>query len=181
MPRWALALGAVVVGGGVIALMKRKGGAADSVVALALEQVGLRESGDNTGPEIEKFTGGRAELWCGHFVAWLFRTVGAPLPGDRVPFPGPGGENPRAGVTSTLKLFKEIGKFIPPTGTPAPGDIVFYGSRGAGDTIAGPHVGLIVNLDGPFNESVEGNTSQRVDFVRVRRDSPRILGYGRWL
>lgn len=49
---------------------------ADRVVQIALSQVGVREHGQNAGPEVEKYLRevglGPGYSWCGAFVAWVF-------------------------------------------------------------------------------------------------------------
>lgn len=166
---------------GLTAMNAGTSDAAQFAIRLAQQQVGLKESprGSNRGPQIEKFTGGRAEPWCGHFVAWIFRTIGKPLPGDRVPSPGAGGENPRAGVTATEQTLKDKGLWLPPSATPAPADIVFYATRGAGDSVPGRHVGLVVGVTPTTIETVEGNWGDGVAKLTTARSSPRITGYGR--
>ncbi len=165
-----------------IFMIVRRSGPAD-LINLALSQVGLREdpSGSNSGPQIDKFTGGRPEFWCAHFIAWLFRTIGRPLPGDRVPHPGAGGENPRAGVTSTEQMAKDTGKWLSPDSEPMPGDVVFYATRGAGDTVVGRHIGLVVATTDSTIETVEGNYSDMVARVSTPKTSSRITGYGRFI
>lgn len=156
-------------------------GTASAVCNLAREQVGLKEvpKDSNSGPQIQKFTGGRQEAWCGHFVAWVFRNAGLPLPTDRIPHPGPGGENSLASVAYTEQLCKDRGWWLPPSAAPAPGDMVFYATRGTGDAKPGRHIGIVVGVTPTTIETVEGNWGSGVAKLTTKRSDKRITGYGR--
>lgn len=166
----------MLVGGGLAALLvflvMPKSPAA-AIVALARRQVGLRELpvGSNGGPEISKFTGGRDESWCAHFVAWVFRNAGHPLPNDVEPTPNRA--VPLASVRFVTDMAKQMGRFLPPGSKPRPGDVIFYSS----------HTGIVVGFDGSRDrvETVEGNFSDRVVNTTVPRTSSTIKGYGRFV
>lgn len=166
----------VLVGGGIAALLLflvLPKTAAGAVVALARKQIGLRElpMGSNGGPEIMKFTGGRDESWCAHFVAWVFRNAGYPLPNDALP--SPNRAVPLASVRFFIDMAKSMGRFLPPGSTPRPGDVIFYGS----------HTGIVVGFDRGTDkvETVEGNFSDKVVNTRVPRTSSTIKGFGRFV
>lgn len=146
------------------------------VIAIALAQVGKHESpkGSNSGPDIEPFTGGRAEPWCGHFVSWCFRQAGKPLPDDVVPSPKQ--FNPLASVSHTERIFSEAGWSYR---EPQPGDVVFYATRGRSDQGPGRHIGLVVAVGVDSFETVEGNWSNAVCHRVVKRNDRTISGFGR--
>lgn len=143
---------------------------AGAIVRLARAQVGLREIpvGSNGGPEISKFSGGRPESWCAHFVAWVFRNAGHPLPFDQEPTPNRA--VPLASVSFFMQMAKDQGRFLPPGSVPKPGYVIFYPS----------HTGIVVGFDGSRDrvETVEGNFSDKVVNTTVPRTSSSIKGYG---
>ena len=134
-----------------------------------------------------RYSGGRDEAWCAHFVSWLFRTAGQPLPGSVVPSPTMG--SPTAGCNYIAKTMKEAGRILPTGAIPQPNDIVLY-KRAAPQTggfeapglygfpfIYG-HIGLV---EGVVEENgikkivtIEGNYSDKVSRVKTRLDSPTI-------
>jgi hypothetical protein len=139
-------------------------------------QVGFREvpKGSNRGPQVDLYTGNRAEPWCGHFVAWAFRSVGHPLPGDIAP--SPTRANPLASVSHTERVFAEHGWMHR---EPREGDLVFYATRGMSDPGRGRHIGIVVGVTPTHIETVEGNWGDAVVRRRVLRTSAQITGYGR--
>jgi cell wall-associated NlpC family hydrolase len=147
----------------------------DDVIALALTQVGKAEvpRGSNGGPDIEPYTGGRREPYCAHFVAWLFRQCGKPLPDDIVPSPKQ--HNPLASVSHMERVFNDHDWIYR---EPAPGRVVFYKTRGKSDRGPGRHVGLVVSTAVDTFDTVEGNWSDKVVRRTVRRNDPSISGFG---
>ena len=156
--------------------MGRQGQMIPLHVAIALSQVGVRESpkGSNRGPDVDKYTGCRAEPWCAHFVAWCFREASAELPGDVMP--SPKRARAYASVSHTLRVFQEHGWFY---NEPQVGDIVFYSKRGKSDAGSGKHIGIVVAVGPESFETVEGNWGDRVAKRVVDRDFPDIVGFGR--
>jgi hypothetical protein len=146
------------------------------VVQIALSQVGFREDpkGSNRGVDVDKYTGARAEPWCAHFVAWVFREAGRPIPGDVVP--NRKRANPLASVSHTERVFGEHGWLVR---EPAPGDVIFFKTRGRSDAGPGRHIGIVVGVDLTHVDVVDGNWADRVSKRRVRRDDPEIANYGR--
>lgn len=146
------------------------------LVAAAVHQIGFREEpkGSNRGPQVDLYTGGRAEPWCAHFVAWLFRVLGAPLPGDHPP--SPNRALALAGVAHMERVFKDHGWLYR---EPKVGDVIFYANRGLSDPGRGRHCGLVIACTPKHIETVEGNWGDAVVHRRVQRDDPRITGYGR--
>ena len=152
--------------------------ASGSAVNIALSQYGKKEAtGNNDGADIAKFTGGRKEPWCAHFVAWVFRTAGKPIPGDVVPTPTRA--NPLASVTFMESVFRKNGWLVT---EPQAGDVVFYASRGGSDAGAGRHVGLVESVDhtkGIIN-TIEGNLSNKVAKAsHFYRNNSSISNFGR--
>jgi len=149
---------------------------AADVVNAAYHQVGFRESPpkSNRGPQVDLYTGGRAEPWCAHFIAWLFRALGDPLPGDVAPTPKRA--NPLASVSFTERVFSEHGWLVM---MPQVGDLIFYKDRGQSDPGRGRHIGLVVAVTGDTVRTVEGNWGDAVVHRTLRRGDPRISGYGR--
>ena len=85
----------------------------------AQSQVGVREaSGNNDGIPQQRYAQGRKEPWCADFVAWSFDQSGHSLPGRR---------RANAGVTYMQNQAKRNGTFH--TGTPQPGDVVFFNQK----------------------------------------------------
>lgn len=152
--------------------------ASGSAVNIALSQYGKKEAtGNNDGKDVAKFTGGRQEPWCAHFVAWVFRTAGKPIPGDVVPTPTRA--NPLASVTFMENVFRKNGWLV---SEPQAGDVVFFASRGGSDAGAGRHVGIVESVDpvkGIIN-TIEGNLSNKVAKAsHLFRNNPNISSFGR--
>lgn len=153
-----------------------------SVTAIALQQKGIKElTGHNDGADIAKFTGGRQEPWCAHYVAWVFRSAGKPIPGDVVPTPTRA--NPLASVSFMQSVFEQHGWMVK---DPQPGDVVFFKVRGASDAGSGKHVGIVTAVSPPVAgatkwtvSTVEGNMGDKVGTATYPIDSPLFLGFGR--
>jgi cell wall-associated NlpC family hydrolase len=147
----------------------------DELLKIARLQLGLKETtGKNDGPEIQKFTGGRQEPWCAHFVAWCFREIGKPLPTDQVPSPTQ--HNPLASVLHMKKVFDK-NKWV--TDIPQPGDIVFFSTRGKSDAGVGRHVGIVEKIEKDHFISIEGNLGNAVKRVKHKYTEKNIWSYGR--
>ncbi len=148
---------------------------AERVVFAASQYVGMREQGgSNRGPPLEMFAGGRVEPWCAHFVAFLFREAGAPLPGDVRP--GWKVHNPIAKVATMLAELDLAGFTVK---EPKPGDIIFFHHRMGSDPGTGWHVGLVTAVENGLVQTIEGNSGDSV----ARRVYPlrdkHIAGYAR--
>ena len=134
-----------------------------------------------------RYSGGRDEAWCAHFVSWLFRTAGKPLPGSLVPTPNVW--SPTAGCNYIAKRMNEAGKILPAGVVPRPNDIILYKKADPGTgTFQAPglygfpfiygHVGLVKDVieDKGVKKvvTIEGNYSRKVAEVTTRLDSPTI-------
>lgn len=170
LPRWAKW---VIIAGAVLMVT-----ASGSAVNIALSQYGKKEAtGNNDGADIAKFTGGRQEPWCAHFVAWVFRTAGKPIPGDVVPTPTRA--NPLASVTTMEEVFRKNGWLVK---DPQAGDVVFFASRGGSDSGAGRHVGIVESVDTKAGiiHTIEGNFGNRVaKAAHNYRNNSNITNFGR--
>lgn len=127
------------------------------LVDLALKQVGKKENpmGSNGGPDIDPFNGSRKEAWCAASIAYYFRQIGAPLPGDRIPNPGPNGWNNVHSVTYIQKTFTELGYFFQ---EPQAGDMIIYDTSQEPNTVnSSIHIGLVTEVNGDTLRTVEGN------------------------
>jgi hypothetical protein len=129
------------------------GGSAGSAGLAALQvaetQVGVTEQppGSNDGPQIAEYRtatqGAYAGApWCAYFVSWCAAQAGAPI-GDH----GQG----LGSVAEITDWARSTGRL---TQTPAPGDLILFGTE---------HVGIVksVNADGSLT-TVEGNASNGV-------------------
>ncbi len=141
------------------------GSAGTRVLAEAESQLGASEQppGSNDGPQLAVYRGAVAgaapgEPWCATFASWAAARAGVPL--------GDGGEG-SASVAGIADWAGRMGRLLPPTATPAPGDLILFGSR---------HVGIVesVNADGSLT-TVEGNYANAVS--RVHRSPAEATGY----
>lgn len=147
------------------------------VLEIAQAQLGVKEATkSNDGEPSVRYMGGRKEPWCGHFVAWVYRQAGKPIPGDVVPTTKRA--NPLASVAFLERVFKEHEWYYR---EPKPGDLVFYKDRGQSDPGKGRHVGLVVLVDAQNRSfsTIEGNWGDCVASRTLRFDDPRVCGFGR--
>jgi hypothetical protein len=121
-------------------------------VAVARTQVGQAEfpPGSNESPRIAEYRsavqGAVVGPWCADFASWCAAQAGIPL--------GEGGEGFQS-VGALWEWAERSGRAIPAgEGTPAPGDLIVWGSE---------HVGIIesVDPDGTIH-TIEGNSSDEV-------------------
>lgn len=149
---------------------------AERLVSLASEQVGMREvGGENKGPPIHKFAGGREEPWCAHFVAWLFRSLGRPLPNDVVPSEKVA--SPNANVNKMWTTLVGAGWRVSEA---QPGDIIFFTSLPPSlDRGRGAHVGIVSAVSKGVIQTIEGNRGDRVSRGSYSAADLRILGLAR--
>jgi CHAP domain-containing protein len=137
----------------------------NAIVAAADSQVGVLEQppGSNDGPQIATYRSAVAgaqpgEPWCAYFVSWAAAQAGAPI--------GPNGQG-LGSVSQIASWASSTGRLLPASATPAPGDLVLFGSD---------HVGIVesVNPDGSLT-TVEGNYANGV--TRVQRSPGEATGY----
>ncbi|HEY1853130.1 MAG TPA: CHAP domain-containing protein [Solirubrobacterales bacterium] len=114
----------------------------NEIVRIALSQLGKAEQ--PLGSNCQKY--GPCEQWCALFVAWVWERAGVPLEG---------GPPDRAYSGFPAEWVEEHGgHYIPATATPAPGDAVMFGTKGAME-----HVGIVERVfpDGEIT-TIEGNS-----------------------
>jgi hypothetical protein len=141
------------------------GGGGQAVLAAAESQVGVTEQppGSNDGPQLAVYRSAVAgaapgEPWCAYFASWASAQAGEPL--------GASGQGLGA-VSEVTSWASSTGRLLPPTATPAPGDLILFGDR---------HIGIVesVNPDGSLT-TVEGNYANAV--TRVQRSPSEATGY----
>lgn len=158
----------------------------DAVLDLARSQIGVREkSKSNDGVPSERYMQGRKEPWCAHFIAWLYRECGAPIPGD---IPSPKG-NPLASVLELAHVYETHGWLVR---EPRRGDLLFLLTRFESDKGPGRHVAIVERCTPTMVHCISGNWGDGVarhSFPRdvlvlpgedKRRGLPiNVMGYGR--
>jgi len=143
-------------------------------------ELGVSEAtGRNDGIPQERYSQGRKDPWCAHFVAWAFRQTGAPLPGDR-----PLSQNQNLALGSVQHMedqMRAAGTLVPggKDATPQPGDVIFFASRGRSDSGSGRHVGIVEKVENGRVHTIEGNSSNSVRRRSYPLDHYNIANYGR--
>lgn len=134
-----------------------------------------------------RYSGGRNEAWCAHFVSWVLDQAGIPFASYVVPTPSRA--NPTASVSQAAKNMSDIGRlFTPESTTPQPNDLIFYKQIANGNFVSPGrfgfpqllgHIGIVEGVDGDKVVSIEGNLSDRVARARTPLKSASIAFYGR--
>ena len=132
------------------------------LIEIASSQLGYRE-GPNNDTKYGTWYGLPNEEWCAMFVSWCANQSG--ISSDIIP--------KYAGCEAGRRWFEERGQFMyKEEYTPKAGDIIFFLSDGAG------HTGIVINCDGNYVYTIEGNTSD----MCAKRSYPlnwhTITGYG---
>jgi hypothetical protein len=145
-----------------------------AVVELASAQVGTKEEGGpNKGPPVEKYAGGREEPWCAHFVAWLYRRCGEPIPGDIEPSRAQ--YNPIAAVKQLWAQCRRAGWNRE---TPSVGAIVVFNSRMGSDAEKGRwHCGIVSAIENGMIQTIEGNSGDKVQRRLYTLKHQSIVGF----
>lgn len=157
----------------------------DAVLDLARSQLGVHEAtGRNDGVPSERYMQGRKEPWCSHFVCFLYRQCGAPIPGDLPSHQG----NPLASVLELAHVYEQRGWLVR---KPERGGLLFLLTRGQSDAGPGHHVALIERVTDTTVHCLSGNWAQSVArhaFVRdtlvlpgedrAKRQPINVMGYG---
>lgn len=135
------------------------------VLGAAESQVGVTEEpmGSNDGPQISMYRDAVAgaapgEPWCASFVSWAAAQAGEPV--------GTNGQGTDS-VAQLTDWAASNGRLLPASATPAPGDLILFGTH---------HVGVVesVNPDGSLT-TIEGNYNNAV--TRVHRLPSEATGY----
>jgi hypothetical protein len=162
---FAAALSAAGAAGSAVPIPAGSAGA--GTLAVATGELGIREEppGSNEGARIADYRAAVAgsypgSPWCAYFVSWAAAQAGSPIGDGGVGLGSVDGIAAWAGRTSRL---------LPADATPAPGDLILFGSA---------HVGIVesVNPDGSLT-TVEGNHANAVE--RVTRSRSEATGYVR--
>ncbi len=139
----------VSTGGCEASTFSPEAASANQIVKVAESQLGQRPA-----PGTECTIYGPCEEWCALFAAWVWQHAGVPLPGATAIY----------GYSGSLYTWTQQhhGTVLPATATPAPGDLVFYGT-GPTDSA---HVGIVtrVSRDGRIT-AIEGNYAGQVSRV----------------
>jgi hypothetical protein len=122
------------------------------VVRVAESQIGQGEN--PAGSQCTIY--GPCEEWCSLFASWVWIRAGVPLAGSTATY----------GYSGSLYTWTQEhgGRVLPASATPAPGDLVFYGSGpGPGES---QHVGVVQRVfrDGRIT-TIEGNYAGHVTLV----------------
>ena len=136
-------------------------GGNDDLVEVALSQEG------NSGGEIYWRWYGFEEYqpWCACFVSWCADQCGYI----------DAGVIPKFSLCSAgVEWFQARGQFMDSSYTPAAGDLIFFdwGTDGSID-----HVGIVVNVEDRFINTIEGNSSNKVQRRRYVTEDSSIYGY----
>ena len=135
------------------------------LLGAAESQVGVTEEpmGSNDGPQISTYRDAVAgaapsEPWCASFVSWAAAQAGEPV--------GTNGQGTDS-VAQLTDWAASNGRLLPASATPAPGDLILFGTH---------HVGVVesVNPDGSLT-TIEGNYNNAVS--RVHRLPSEATGY----
>jgi hypothetical protein len=135
------------------------------LLGAAESQVGVTEvpMGSNDGPQISMYRDAVAgaapsEPWCASFVSWAAAQAGEPV--------GANGQGTDS-VAQLTDWAASNGRLLPASATPAPGDLILFGTH---------HVGVVesVNPDGSLT-TIEGNYNNAVS--RVHRLPSEATGY----
>ena len=137
-------------------------GGSGNLVEVALSQEG------NSGGEIYWRWYGFEEYqpWCACFVSWCADQCGYI----------DAGVIPKFSLCSAgVEWFQARGQFMDSSYTPAEGDLIFFdwGNDGSID-----HVGIVVNVEDGFVNTIEGNSSNKVQRGRYATGDSTIYGYG---
>lgn len=85
--------------------------------------------------------------WCATFVVWVFEQAAG---GDKGLASNTLYGATTAGCAANVSKFKKAGKWLEPSQTPKPGDVIFYKKS---------HTGVVVGVNGTTVYTIEGNTS----------------------
>lgn len=139
-------------------------------IRAAREEIGRGEAGgNNRGTDVDRYRFGRTRgAWCAWFLSWTLTEACARLQRP-VPIQVTGGAK---------RLYRRVGRqgrfvALPETGAVACWD------RGARGSWAG-HVGLVVRVEGPSFQTIEGNRGSYPSLVRAydhEVGEGRLLGF----
>lgn len=119
-----------------------------------------------------KYSMGRSEAWCAHFVSWVFNEAGSPFTGgwpEDWQYPG---------VSTMRAWYQENGEYSPRDGyIPRVGDVVFYEE----DQMPYPnHVNLVVAVNETERTftTIGGNETNGIRKSEQSFDASYVTGFG---
>ena len=106
------------------------------------------QSGPNNFTKYARDVGhANGQPWCATFVVWVFEQAAG---GDKGLASNTLYGATTAGCAANVSKFKKAGKWLEPSQTPKPGDVIFYKKS---------HTGVVVGVNGTTVYTIEGNTS----------------------
>lgn len=106
------------------------------------------QSGPNNFTKYARDVGhANGQPWCATFVVWVFEQAAG---GDKGLASNTLFGATTAGCAANVSKFKKAGKWLEPSQTPKPGDVIFYKKS---------HTGVVVGVNGSTVYTIEGNTS----------------------
>jgi hypothetical protein len=141
--------------------------AGQAILAAVRNEVGQAEQppGSNDSPRIAQYrqatAGAGVGPWCAYFVSWAARGAGAPI--------GDSGQG-YGRVDDVWAWGERSGKTMPPSATPAPGDLIVWDE----------HIGVVESVDPDGRvHTIEGNSSDQVARRDYGPDGGGAIGYVR--
>lgn len=167
---------------------------AAKVIAVAVAEIGYHEKASNASLDDKAANSGSANYtkyardfdqkypnwyngkkngfaWCDMFVDWCFLTAFGYEKALKLlcqPEKSAG-----AGCTYSMRYYKNKGQFH--TGSPKPGDQIFFGDSADSSS----HTGIVEKVDASKVYTIEGNSSDQVIRRSYALSNSTILGYGR--
>jgi hypothetical protein len=112
------------------------------------------------------FSDGNATPWCACFVSWCADQCGYI----------DAGIVPKFSLCSIgVEWFQEKGRFRHSSYIPSVGDLIFFDWDNDGSI---EHVGIVVNVENGYVNTIEGNSSNMVQRGRYETRDNTIYGYG---
>lgn len=146
---------------------------------IALEEYGKnvyeQPAGSNSGPEIDKYTGGNPTQWCTLFATWVTEQAGSPVWHERTQSTGIVNSRDFANYLMENGTWYDREQVINEQLEPRPGDFIVYW-RGNFESNLG-HVDVVADTSGPRGTAdlVGGNLNER---VQLRENFPYLQNYG---
>lgn len=125
--------------------------------------------------KVKFFNGSKTGVeWCAVFVCWCFVTAYGLQAALKLLHLKLG--SAAAGVRYLRGFMKSAGRLMD---TPKAGDVVYFWPKDRSDPKKLQHTGIVERVDDTYIYTIEGNSNNRVERQRYRKDYERIAGYGR--
>ena len=125
--------------------------------------------------KVKFFNGSKTGVeWCAVFVCWCFVTAYGLQAALKLLHLKLG--SAAAGVRYLRGFMKSAGRLMD---TPKAGDVVYFWPKDRSDPNKLQHTGIVERVDNTYIYTIEGNSNNRVERQRYRKDYERIAGYGR--